>query len=136
MHRRSPRPSATCWDGPIFGPRSAPARANWYGGTTVGIASRETSTRSTNGLPDMWRNLLAVVIIGYLPGAILFRLPIAERDRRSALAAEERVYWAVVLSLTVTTAAAFALAWLGAYTLERVLICNVALAGMMSIGAG
>ncbi len=43
--------------------------------------------------------LVGALIIGYLPGAVIFRLPIAERQKRAALAAEERVFWQVILSV-------------------------------------
>ena len=45
---------------------------------------------------------LQLLVVGWLPGAVLFRLPLAERDRRAALPAEERAYWAVVLSVAMS----------------------------------
>ena len=47
-------------------------------------------------------SFLSFLTVGWLPGAVLFRLPIADRDRRAALPAEERVYWAVVLSIATS----------------------------------
>ena len=115
-------------------PPSDRARETWSAATTAGIAWRETSRPSTSGQPDMWRQLLALVIVGYLPGAVLFRLPFGDRQKRAALPAEERAYWAVMLSVIVSTTIALLLAWMGVYTLERVMMCNVALAAMLAIG--
>jgi len=76
----------------------------------------------------MVRTLLALFVVGYLPGAVLFRLPVGDRSKRAALAAEERAYWAAMLSVVLSTTVALALGWLGIYTLERLLACNVSLA--------
>jgi hypothetical protein len=54
--------------------------------------------------------LASLVVIAYLPGAIIFRLPIAARSTRAALPAEERLFWAVMLSVIVSMTIAFALA--------------------------
>ena len=43
--------------------------------------------------PPMVRTAFIVLLIAYLPGALIFRLPVAERSRRAALSAEERVFW-------------------------------------------
>jgi hypothetical protein len=68
---------------------------------------------------------LAAVAVAYLPGALLFRLPWWERDRRAALAAEERVFWAVMLSLMWSLAVVLALAFADLYTFNRLLVINV-----------
>ena len=39
------------------------------------------------------------LIVGYLPGALLYRLPMGDRAKRGALAAEERAFWHVVISV-------------------------------------
>ena len=41
--------------------------------------------------------VLHVVLVAYLPGALIFRLPVGERLRRASLPAEERVFWSIVL---------------------------------------
>ena len=64
------------------------------------------------------------MLVGYLPGALAFRLPIADRARRAALAAEERVFWHVVLSVGWSLALVMALAAVGQYSLLRLLIVN------------
>ena len=72
----------------------------------------------------MLRTTLVVLLLAYLPGALLFRLPLLNRGRRAGLTAEERLFWAVVLSTALTSVAAFAVAAAGSYALERVLWLN------------
>ncbi|HET9467919.1 MAG TPA: glycosyltransferase family 39 protein, partial [Vicinamibacterales bacterium] len=76
-----------------------------------------------------------LVAIAYLPGAILFRLPVADRAKRAALPAEERVFWCVVLSVGVTTTLAFLLAAMSAYSLEWLVAVNVGLSAVLTLGA-
>jgi len=54
--------------------------------------------------------LLWLLVVAYLPGAAIYRLPVAGRTRRAALPAEERAFWAVLISVTVTSVAALGLA--------------------------
>jgi len=63
----------------------------------------------------------AIVLLGYLPGALLYRLPHWQRDRRAALAVEERVFWHVVLSLSWSLTLVLVLAALDLYRFERLL---------------
>ena len=56
--------------------------------------------RCAEYLLQMMSALLAAFLIAYLPGAVLFRLPFDNRQLRAALAVEERVFWAVVLSVS------------------------------------
>ena len=77
----------------------------------------------------MIRAGLAALLVAYLPGALLFRLPVANRARRAALAAEERVFWHVILSVAWSLAVVLALASLGAYRFERLLVANAILSG-------
>lgn len=76
--------------------------------------------------------ILFLALIAYLPGAVAFRAPILDPRRRAELPAEERVFWAVVLSTGWSTMLALALASVGRYSFERVLVANaaVALAGL------
>ena len=60
--------------------------------------------------------LLQIALVGYLPGAALYRLPFWRRDRRAALDAEERVFWHVHLSLAWSLSLVLALAAIGEYT--------------------
>ena len=69
---------------------------------------------------------VALGVIAYLPGAILFRAPIADRWRRAALRAEERAFWAVFISLSLSSTVALGLAAAEQYTFERLLAANLA----------
>ena len=75
----------------------------------------------------MLRGSLAILVVAWLPGAVLFRLPWLDRNRRAALDAEERLFWAVVISVSVSLAVVLTLAALYQYSFERLLICNGAL---------
>ncbi len=75
----------------------------------------------------MIRFLLAGLAVAYLPGALLFRLPVASRERRAALALEERAFWHVVLSLAWSLAVTLSLAALGRYRFESLLLANLML---------
>jgi hypothetical protein len=79
--------------------------------------------------------LLSFLVVGWLPGAVLFRLPVADRDRRAALPAEERLYWAVVLSAATSIALVLALGALNRYSFTRLLIADVAIAATLAAGA-
>ena len=76
-----------------------------------------------------------LLAITFLPGAVLFRLPIADRARRAALPADERAFWMVITSVGLSTTVAFALAALGAYTLERLVMVNLILAIGLAVGS-
>src|SRR5687767_6076101 len=79
--------------------------------------------------------LLSFLVVGWLPGAVLFRLPVADRDRRAALPAEERLYWAVVLSAVTSISLVLALGALHRYSFTRLLIADVAIAGTLAAAA-
>lgn len=74
------------------------------------------------------RAILELLVIGWLPGALLFRAPFLQRDRRAALDAEERLYWAIVLSSVTSIAIVLALAALHRYSFKRLLIADVVVA--------
>ena len=69
-------------------------------------------------------HVASLLLLGYLPGALLFRLPVADRPRRAGLPWDERVFWAVTLSACVSSVAGLVLASAGAYTFERVLFVD------------
>jgi hypothetical protein len=70
----------------------------------------------------MW--LPELLLIAFVPGALLFRAPIAERDRRARLTAEERVFWSVVISVAWSSVVVLALAAASRYTLYALLVAN------------
>src|SRR5262245_33092303 len=81
----------------------------------------------------MLSTIASLIAIGYLTGAIVFRLPVADRQKRAALPAEERVFWAVVISIIVTSTLAFVLAAMSAYSLRALVACNAALAAALAL---
>ena len=72
----------------------------------------------------------SLLLIAWLPGAVVFRLPFWNRERRAALAAEERLFWQVIISLALSHALALGLAAAGRYSFTRLIAANV----LMSIG--
>ena len=72
--------------------------------------------------------ILLLALVGWLPGAIILRSPWLDRGARARLDAEERLFWAVVLSIAISLSAALALAWIGRYTLGRLLAIDLAIA--------
>lgn len=78
---------------------------------------------------------LYLLLIGYLPGAALFRLPWMDRDRRAALDVEERAFWAVVLSLAASLSIVLGLAALGRYSFERLLVANLLVAAAAALAS-
>ncbi len=77
----------------------------------------------------------ALVIVAWLPGAMIFRGPWLARERRAALDAEERLFWAIVLSAAVSLSAVLTLAALHRYSFERLLVVNLAVAGTVAVAA-
>lgn len=83
----------------------------------------------------MLSTIAFLLAIAYLPGAIIFRLPIADRAKRAALPAEERLFWAIVLSVAVSMTAAFLLAAMSAYSLEWLVGIDVGVAAMLALAS-
>ena len=72
-----------------------------------------------------YRQLLAsALLIAYLPGALFYRLPMLGRDQRAALDAGERVFWHVQISVAWSLAIVLALAAVGEYRYDRLLVTN------------
>ena len=68
---------------------------------------------------------VSLLCLGLIPGALIFRLPAAQRDKRAALPADERMFWSVVLSLVLSSCVALGLAIANRYTLDRVIWADV-----------
>lgn len=66
------------------------------------------------------------LLLFYLPGALMLRVPAADRDGRAALPGEERLFWGVVLSVVWTLTVTLALAALERYRFGWVLSINAA----------
>jgi hypothetical protein len=75
----------------------------------------------------MIQQVAALILLGYAPGAALYRIPFADRPRREGLDAAERAFWAVMLSVTWSLIVGFALAALHRYSLDHILAINGAL---------
>lgn len=78
----------------------------------------------------MWTQFLFLLLVAYLPGLVIFRLPFARRELRAGLPAEERVFWYVILSLALTSVVGLALAAAGWYRLDRLLWLTAAGCGL------
>jgi hypothetical protein len=78
---------------------------------------------------------IELLIVGWLPGAVMFRLPLADRDRRAGLPAEERVYWAVILSVATSLSLVLALAALHRYSFKRLVIADLLIAATLAVAA-
>lgn len=79
----------------------------------------------------------AALLLGYLPGALLFRLPLWQRNTRAALDAEERVFWHVVISVSWSLTVVLTLAALDLYRFDRLIsITAGAVFGLLVIGRG
>lgn len=76
----------------------------------------------------MVRTLVAAFVVAYLPGALIFRVPLLNRPARAALSAEERAFWAVVLSTVWSLVLVLGLAGLGVYSFPRLIAITLAAA--------
>jgi len=72
--------------------------------------------------------LAGLLLVLWIPGAVLFRAPVLEREKRAALPADERWYWAVLLSVAWSSIVAFGLAAAHRYSIGRLLTADAALA--------
>ncbi len=77
----------------------------------------------------------AVLLLAYLPGQLIFRSPIGNRDRRARLPAEERVFWCILLSLALTSCLGLGLAAAGWYRFSRLLWIDAAASLAIGIAA-
>jgi hypothetical protein len=75
--------------------------------------------------------ILTLAVVGWLPGALIYRVPIAQRARRASLPAEERLFWAIILSLIVSLSLTLGLAAVEQYSFPLLLRANGFLSGML-----
>ena len=73
----------------------------------------------------------ALFLIAWLPGAVAYRLPFLDRERRAALDPEERTFWTILLSIAISLTVLLVLAAAGRYALKHLLIVNA----VASVGA-
>jgi hypothetical protein len=76
-----------------------------------------------------------LLVIAWLPGAVIFRLPVLERDRRAALPAEERLFWQILIGLSVSLSVTMLLAAMHRYSFGRLLAADIALAAVLALSA-
>lgn len=76
-----------------------------------------------------------LLVVAWLPGALIFRLPIAGRDRRAALPADERMFWQIVISVALSISIVLALAALGRYSFERLLAADLGIVAALALAA-
>jgi hypothetical protein len=79
--------------------------------------------------------VLALIVIAWLPGAIAFRLPWLDRNRRAALPAEERAFWAVLLSVALSLTVTLALAAAHRYSFTRLIIADALISLALAVVA-
>lgn len=80
------------------------------------------------------QQLAALLLIGWLPGAALFRVPLFGRERREALDADERTFWAVILSIALSLSVVLALAAASRYSFERLLFADGLFTAAIALG--
>jgi len=80
-----------------------------------------------------WVQAALLLVVGWLPGALLLRVPVLKREQRAALDAEERVFWAAILSLAISLSVVLALAAAHAYTFWRLVLIDGLLAASVAI---
>lgn len=74
-----------------------------------------------------------LLVVGWLPGAMLFRAPLLDRHRRAQLDAEERAFWAIILSTVLSLAIVLTLAAAGQYSVGRLLVADAAVAVVIAL---
>lgn len=79
--------------------------------------------------------MIQLLIVGWLPGAVLFRAPFLDREKRAALDAEERLFWAVILSLAISVSLVMAMAAIHRYSFSRLLIADLLIAGAVALAS-
>jgi hypothetical protein len=80
--------------------------------------------------------IIQALVVGYVPGALMVRWPTVDRPGRAALPAEERAFWAVMLSLTTSCMVAIVLGASGLYTFGRLLWSVGAISAALVVGSG
>lgn len=70
-------------------------------------------------------SLIGAALIGYVPGALVYRLPILDRPKRGALWAEERAFWHVLISIAWSLLFVLVTAAFGVYRYEWLLATNL-----------
>jgi hypothetical protein len=75
---------------------------------------------------------LQLAVVAWLPGAAIYHARWSDRNRRAQLDPEERLFWAVIISIAISLSAVITLAWLGRYSFTRLLIADVVIAACVA----
>src|SRR6185312_4864062 len=86
-------------------------------------------------VPDDSVTALYSLLVLWLPGAVIFRMPVADRDKRAALEADERLFWQVMLSVAVSTGIVIGLAAAHRYSFSRLIAADLAIALVAAIAS-
>lgn len=68
--------------------------------------------------------ILQILLVAWLPGAVILRLPGRSRPYRAGLPFDERLFWSVLLSLVWSTSLTLLLASFDRYSFDRLLALN------------
>jgi hypothetical protein len=77
----------------------------------------------------------SLLVIAWLPGAVLYRFPAWSREKRAALPAEERLFWEVTISLAVSLSIGLAMAAAHRYSFGRLLAADLLVAAGLAVTA-
>src|SRR5262245_26993987 len=81
----------------------------------------------------MIRQWIAAIVVAYLPGAAIMRMPWWHRADRARLPADERAFWGVMLSVAFSLSIVMALGLLGRYTFARLIWTDVGFAALVAL---
>jgi hypothetical protein len=76
--------------------------------------------------------LLSLLAVTWLPGAAVFRVPVLAPERRARLAAEERLFWSVMIGTAISLTIVLALAALHRYSFGRLIVADVLIAAALA----
>ena len=80
--------------------------------------------RARRRASDCMKTLVALIVLGWLPGAAAFHLPVADPEQRRQLPAEERLFWAIVISCAISLTIVLLLAAGHRYSIGRLLTAD------------
>jgi len=83
----------------------------------------------------MVRLLIQILLVAWVPGALMLRLPGRSRAYRAALPADERLFWTVLLSVVWSTTVAVLLGEFERYAFDRLLAINGVTALLVVVSA-
>jgi 4-amino-4-deoxy-L-arabinose transferase-like glycosyltransferase len=79
--------------------------------------------------------LIEILLVAWVPGALLLRLPGQSRAYRATLPADERLFWTVLLSVVWSTTVAVLLGGFDRYAFDRLMAINSVIALLVVVTA-